>query len=339
MLRVSLYALALAGGAGLAHATTPRQARAAAVQLLPQTVVVATLPPSGPELEPDPAPAIPAPQPAAPPDPFGHALSGGRIITGATPHRLVLFTFDDGPDRRNTPLLLDRLDAAGIKAVFFLTANRIGGRNLAERQQAAIARDIIARGHMIGSHTLDHQQLPLLTDGDAKAELVGAERIFKRVLGGVPTLFRPPGGARSPRIDALLASRDYTTLLWNLGTGDFQVRSGEQVFDTWRKVFERRQRDHGDQGGVILMHDTYAWSVDAFQMIFSELERRNCELLEAGEELYDVVDDPALFFQERAGSSPSTFAEAAMPDAAVLAERQARLREKTRARCQARASL
>ncbi|HKU43582.1 MAG TPA: polysaccharide deacetylase family protein, partial [Polyangiales bacterium] len=139
----------------------------------------------------------------------------GRIIEGASPQRVILFSFDDGPDRRTTPLLLDRLDAVGVKAVFFLTASRIVGRSPAEREQAALAREIVARGHIVGSHTVDHLQLPLLGDVSALAQIAGAEQIFQRVLGFRPTLIRPPGGARSPRIDALLAERGYTTVLWN----------------------------------------------------------------------------------------------------------------------------
>lgn len=260
-------------------------------------------------------------------------LRDGLVITGATPHRLILFTFDDGPDRRTTPLLLDRLDAAGVKAVFFLTADRIIGRTPMERQQAEIARDIVRRGHMVASHTVDHLQLPLLDDKAALAQVAGAERIFEDVFGSRPWLIRPPGGARSSRIDYLLGSRGYTTVLWNLGAGDVQVRTAEQVHQTWQKVFERRMRDDGDRGGIILLHDTYPWSVDAFQLIVADLRRRNCDLLVRGEELFDIVDDPSLFHLPRGTSRPDRSAPPARPEPRILASRQARLRVETSQRC------
>jgi peptidoglycan-N-acetylglucosamine deacetylase len=266
-------------------------------------------------------------------DSAGYA--GGRIIEGATPHRLILFTFDDGPERRTTPLLLDRLDAVGIKAVFFLTASRIAGRNAAEREQATLAQEILARGHLVGSHTVDHLQLPLLDDTGATAQVLGAEQIFQRVLGFRPTLIRPPGGARSPRIDVLLAERNYTTVLWNLGAGDFQVKSANEVLDTFRKVLERRERENGDHGGIVLLHDTYAWSVDAFQLIWAELWARNCKLLERGEELYDVVSDLQYFFQPSDGAPTGTLALPARLPAPVFEERQAKLRRETAQRCSA----
>jgi peptidoglycan/xylan/chitin deacetylase (PgdA/CDA1 family) len=259
----------------------------------------------------------------------------GMVIDGATPHRLILFTFDDGPDRRSTPLLLDRLDAAGVKAVFFLTANRIASRTPMEREHATIAREILARGHIIGNHTLDHLQLPLLDDTGVAQQLGGAEDVFQNVLGIHPSLLRPPGGARSPRIDELLAQRGYTTVLWNLSTGDDQVRTAREVFDVWVKVMERREREDGERGGIVLLHDTNSWSVDAFQMIWGELMARNCKLLARGEELYDVVPDPSFFYQPR-GDAPAGFvAAAAAPDAQVLAERQARLRVDAAQRCAA----
>jgi peptidoglycan/xylan/chitin deacetylase (PgdA/CDA1 family) len=277
-----------------------------------------------------------ATEPSPPPKRLDSTSYGrGRIIEGATPHRLILFTFDDGPERRTTPLLLDRLEAVGIKAVFFLTASRIAGRNAVEREQAQLAQEIVARGHLVGSHTVDHLQLPLLDDTGATAQVLGAEQIFQRVLGFRPSLIRPPGGARSPRIDTLLAERDYTTVLWNLGAGDFQVKSANEVLDTFRKVLERRERENGDRGGIILLHDTYAWSVDAFQLIWAELWARNCKLLERGEELYDIVSDLEFFLQPRDGAPIGTLALPAELPAPVLEARQAKLRRETSQRCSA----
>jgi hypothetical protein len=122
-------------------------------------------------------------------------------------------------------------------------------------------------------------------------------------------------------------------MLWNLGAGDFQVDDATQVLELFRKVFERRERENGDRGGIVLLHDTYAWSVDAFELILADLQARNCELLAQGEELFDVVDDPALFFQARGEANPSVEAEAPTVEPAWLAARQARLRTRTATLC------
>jgi peptidoglycan/xylan/chitin deacetylase (PgdA/CDA1 family) len=272
------------------------------------------------------------------PDPLGERFGDGLIITGSTPHRLILFTFDDGPDPRTTPLLLDRLDEAGVKAVFFLVASRMTGATPIERHQAAIAREIGRRGHLIGGHTLDHVQLPLLDDEQVEHQLDESERIFQQALGGVPRLFRPPFGAHSERVDQHLVAHHYTPVLWNLGAGDFQVRTTDEVFDIWLKVLERRERENGDRGGIVLLHDTYAWSVDAFERIYAYLQAQNCLLLERGEELYDVVDDLEYFYVPRNGADEEVEAPRAEPPEEVLAARQAVLRERTARRCKSLAS-
>lgn len=261
-------------------------------------------------------------------------LARGRVVTGATPHRLVLFTFDDGPDVWNTTRLLDSLDREGVKAVFFLTASRLLGTSRRQRRQIQVAREIVRRGHSVGSHTLDHEQLPTLSTPEVLRQVREAEDVFVRVLGARPWLLRPPGGARSTRVDEIIEDRGYTMVLWNLGAGDVQVETPEDVLDTWRRVFDRRERERGDGGGIVLLHDLHDRSVEAFSLILDDLRRRNCRLLEKDEELYDVVDDLALFFEPRwPGDPPGAHARPAMPDPEVLRARQRRLREATRARC------
>lgn len=338
---MTLCAAALAFGALAAHVTRGSDAPSGATQSRPpKRAVLPSMRKNAPVLasaahpvapEPD-EPALPE-LPPRPDDPFAERMKDGLVITGATEHRLVLFTFDDGPDERYTPALLDELDEIGVKAVFFLLANRIRGENNWERRQAELAREIVRRGHTIGSHTMDHPQLPSLDNEGVARELAAAEAVFERVLGARPWLLRPPGGARSPRTDEIVERRGYTTMTWNLGAGDFQVRTADDVVTTFMKVFERRERDDGHKGGIVLLHDTYPWTVEAVPRIVAELRRRNCELLERGEELYDIVDDPALFFAPRAGEPHGTVAGPAEPPRAILEARQARLRAEAAARC------
>jgi peptidoglycan/xylan/chitin deacetylase (PgdA/CDA1 family) len=264
---------------------------------------------------------------------LGKQFRNGMVITGRTPHRLILFTFDDGPDLQHTPKLLDELDRLGIGAVFFLTGERIRPDAPWGPEHAELAREIVRRGHLVANHTVRHVQLPLLDNEEVLAEIKRTEAIFRKVFGGRPWLFRPPGGARSDRVDRLLAERGYTTMMWNLGAGDFQVRSADQVVATWQRVFDRREQENGDRGGIILLHDTHEWSVKAVPRIVAEIRRRNCRLLREGRELYDIVDDPSLFFTPRAGAPAPAEAPPAMPDPDVLQRRQAHLRQQTARRC------
>lgn len=350
--RVLLCICAVGGGAAAAAATTPVAKPPAVVEGIAPTlavhdvgeeVTVSALPPIADEPRPEPV-AVAAPTSDAPTDaptdaPFAHSLANGMIMTGATRHRLVLFTFDDGPDHRYTRRLLDTLDRERVRAVFFLSARRFEGNVPRDRELAGIAREIVDRGHFVGNHTMDHLQLPLVSNVGLETQVTEAGAVFERVLGERPALLRPPGGSRSARVDQWLADHGYTQMLWNLGTGDFQVRSADAVVSTFRAVMEREENERGVRGGIVLLHDIHAWSVEAFPRIVAMLEDRNCDLLDRGEELYDFADDPALFYAPRGEAGPG--AEAPFVELApeVLEARQARARARAEAHCSDLAAL
>lgn len=333
--RLALSAASIGSGAFAAHVT-------AAVPEPAPLVYESELPPP-PVADLVIAEPAPAPVPVEPlvitAEPSEPSYGDGLIIQGHTPHRLVLFTFDDGPDPRYTRRLLDALDRAEIRAVFFLTANRIEGSTPWARENAEIAREIARRGHVIGSHGRNHVALTRVSGEAIAAEVEGADQVFFDVLGLRPRLFRPPGGARSARTDAYLAERGYTSVLWNLGSGDVQVDTADRVVETFRHVVAWRERDSGDFGGVVLLHDIHRWSVEAFPRIVAFFDARNCDLLRRGEELYDFVDDPSLFVVMRPeGASTSEEAPPLVLAPEVLEERQAHARLRAEARCETLAS-
>ncbi|MBN1653034.1 MAG: polysaccharide deacetylase family protein [Deltaproteobacteria bacterium] len=260
-------------------------------------------------------------------------LANGLIISGATAHRIIHFTFDDGPDPRFTPMLLDKLDAVSVKATFFFSASRFRGQDKRNRYAVEIAREALRRGHTIGSHSVDHKRMFRMDQQSVREQLEENDELFQRVFGRRTWLFRPPHGSRSPIVDKMLAERGYTTVLWNIGMADWLSTSAQEVLHTWKRVLERLERETGQRGGVVLLHDTHAWSVDAFDLIYADIMKRNCRLLEQGEELYDVVNDLGFFFAERGQTQPGIFAPAVFLKPAILAARQAHLREDTRYRC------
>lgn len=117
---------------------------------------------------------------------------------------LVALSFDDGPDVRFTPQVLDILDRYGAKATFFL----IGERAL--RHPELVAR-IKRAGHEVGNHYFrDTSAL-----GDSDAEFLAHLDATERAVGiaGTPKLFRPPGGVAWPGQLELAQSRGYVCVL------------------------------------------------------------------------------------------------------------------------------
>ncbi len=333
---------ALAGGAFLARLTLPAHA---AGRTTHATVSEPTLAPApvdeAARLHAAP-PAMVAPTDlsvdiGAAHDPAGRAYEHGRVITGATANRLILFTFDDGPDPRTTPQLLDQMDRFGIRGIFFVTTNRFQDETPWCRRNAALVGEIARRGHIVGNHSVNHRQLPLLSDRGVNREIELAGEMIEEAMGARPHLYRAPGGARSARVDGMIARAGYTHMLWNLGAGDFMVHTPRAVVDTFFRVLERREREDGHRGGIVLLHDIYPHTVEAFPAMVTALWDRNCEMLESGEELYDIVDDPSLFYAERGDAHPSAEVPLLQLPDDVLARRQARVRARMESYCRARA--
>ena len=161
---------------------------------------------------------------------------------------------------------------------------------------------------------------PALTE-----QLALSDAGFQRVFGAMTHLFRPPFGSRNAALDAMLLERGDATVMWNIGMADWNERAPELIQLTFFRALERNEKERGERGGVVLLHDTHAWSVDAFALIAAELERRNCALLAQGEELYDVTEDLAPFARE--------------PEPASLQARQRALRERLQPRCRASANV
>ena len=264
---------------------------------------------------------------------LGRALRDGLVITGSTAHRLVHFTFDDGPDPRYTPALLDELDAARIKATFFFSANRFHGRSKRSRQAIELGREVLRRGHQVGSHSVRHARMSRMSRAEVVEQLDQSEQAFERVFGARTFLFRPPFGSRSAMVDRLLAARGYTRVEWNIGLADWVEREPEEILRTWKKVLKRNQKNEGELGGVVLMHDTDPRTVATFRLIIDDIRQRNCELLARSEELFDIVDDLSLFHAPRGEVPAGTDAPPAPVDEESFRKRQAELREAVRRRC------
>src|SRR6185295_5762056 len=80
------------------------------------------------------------------------SLFGRFICRGSRAQRCAALTFDDGPDARSTPALLDLLRTERVEAAFFCVGRRVE----AERDLAA---RIVREGHLLENHSFAHSNL------------------------------------------------------------------------------------------------------------------------------------------------------------------------------------
>ena len=104
--------------------------------------------------------------------------------------RVISLTFDDGPDKEFTPIILNILKSKGVKATFFVV-----GKNAARLPE--IVKRIHREGHDIGNHTFSHPVSPFLKFNNKKRrfieeEIIRTDKILTGITGSKPYLFRPP---------------------------------------------------------------------------------------------------------------------------------------------------
>lgn len=112
------------------------------------------------------------------PTPYQVAEYGAR-------DRQIAITFDDGPDPKWTPIILDVLKQENVKSAFFI----VGAE--AEKFPSLVKR-IYREGHELGNHTWTHPDISNVRRRYMEVELNLTERFFASTLGIKPLLFRPP---------------------------------------------------------------------------------------------------------------------------------------------------
>ncbi len=108
------------------------------------------------------------------------------IRLGAAKKKLAI-TFDDGPDTRWTPKILDVLKEKNVPATFFIVG-------VAGSQWPELLKREYAEGHEVGNHTYTHPNFDEISHTQLRWELNLTQRLIESTLGVKSILFRPPYG-------------------------------------------------------------------------------------------------------------------------------------------------
>jgi peptidoglycan/xylan/chitin deacetylase (PgdA/CDA1 family) len=146
---------------------------------------------------------------------------------------MLALTFDDGPDPRGTPAVLDALAAAGLHATFFVLGRQV------ERHPALLER-VEAGGHAIEVHGFEHLRHPFTPRAAVECDLDRALEILEGV-----TRWRIPWGHLAGYTRALADERGLQLVGWDADTHDWR---GDPADAMLRALPLRR-------GGIVLAHD------------------------------------------------------------------------------------
>ena len=176
-----------------------------------------------------------------------------KIYT-ANDGKRVFLTFDDGPSKTVTPLILDLLKKENIKATFFVL-----GYN-AERNPEILKR-VYAEGHYIANHGYSHKYNEIYNSVDTVIyEYNKTEQCIKNALDNQnynSRVFRFPGGSVGGKYNQIkqeakevLKQNNVAFLDWNALSNDSAgAHTKEDIMDNITKTVGEKNNV------VILMHD------------------------------------------------------------------------------------
>jgi peptidoglycan/xylan/chitin deacetylase (PgdA/CDA1 family) len=203
-----------------------------------------------PPLEPY-VPAVPVPEQQVPAEPLpvqvelaapAPVVPRAEILTELPDRGTIALTFDDGPDPRWTPRVLEILKRHGAVATFCMVSGNVRGRE-------ALVKQIVEAGMRLCDHSRTHdEELPDRPSDEIADEVVGAHATISAAAGGAPVeWFRAPGGNWSPEVAKLAAESGMQPLGWTVDPRDWERRGAAAI------VASVQQQVRG--GAIVLLHD------------------------------------------------------------------------------------
>ncbi len=153
----------------------------------------------------------------------------------------LVLTFDDGPDIRYTPLLLDLLKHENVPATFFVVGNHA-------KNHPELIRQMLSEGHTVGAHTMSHKNALLCTPNGIREDFKASIRLHRELTGDALRFFRPPWGISSPISNRYIKKYGITRVLWDVMAKDWKP-------ETTSDAISSRLKTQVFDGAVICLHD------------------------------------------------------------------------------------
>ncbi len=197
------------------------------------------------------------------------ALPGGWCRWRGPAAARVALTFDDGPDPRTTPAMLDRLDELGVSATFFCLGAHVAAH-------PDLVREAVRRGHQVETHGYRHEHHFARRPGWIRADLDHA--LDALAAAGVrPRWFRPPYGQTTGPTLVEARRHGLSVVLWSAWGREWDEPDAASV--------ARRVTSTVTPGAIVLLHDgdvdaprgSSRRALDALGPIAEDLVRRGLE--------------------------------------------------------------
>lgn len=178
---------------------------------------------------------------------------------------ILYLTFDDGPDIRYTPQILELLERYDAQATFFVLG-----------EQAEFFPDLIRSeaqaGHYVANHGFAHHAFDDLSRDELYREIQKTERLLREAAGdlfawdGDVHFVRPPYGLTDASTQEHAGGFGYVVVMWDVDSHDWQLPGANQIVENVLNYVQ--------PGDIVLMHDgggDRSQTVLALETILQEL--------------------------------------------------------------------
>ncbi len=223
-------------------------------------------------------------QPALSWDKLHQQFPRSFLTHGPRNKKRVALTFDDAPDSRFTPAILDILAAHRVCATFFIVGERA-------MKQPAIVQRIQREGHVIGNHSYDHAVLSKLSLSKYQQQIARTDAVLKRLIGYSPRYIRPPYGELLPIHMKWSEAAGYTVVNWDVDSVDWRNNpSSATILRNIKKTLQ--------PGSIVLQHagggtgQSLSGTIEALPVFIQWLRAKGYELVTLPELLGQAAAKP-----------------------------------------------
>ena len=228
----------------------------------------------------------------------------------------VALSFDDGPDPKWTPKILDILRDKGVKGTFLMIGYEA-------QKNVGLMKRVFREGHEIGNHTYSHPDISDISNRQLDLEMKLTSRLFASKLGVQPLYFRPPYDIdEEPDTDDQAAPvvriqhDGYTIIGSKMDTSDWNEnprKTPQEITQTILDQLDEMKVKPQFRGSIILMHDgggDRSATVAALPVLIDALRAHGYTIVPVsalmGKTTAQVM--PALTFRQKLRALPDSIA-------------------------------
>lgn len=183
----------------------------------------------------------------------------------------ISISFDCAYGADYTLKLLDTLDEYDVKCTFFCVEFWV-------EKYPEMAKEIVKRGHEIGTHSKTHPKMSKLSEGEIREELTSSISKIEGLTGQKVELFRPPFGDYNDRLIEICSDLNIFPIQWDVDSIDWKDISAKEIVN---RIVKKTK-----SGSIILCHNNALHTHEALCYVLSNLQEKGYEFVKISDLIY-----------------------------------------------------